>query len=407
MKEIASIRPAATENCTGRCQGCGKTHIRIFGRHDEASRRLTDHVNKALSQCGIEGKILEVSDPVAMQANGISALPALMIEGEIVSQGIVPEVEAIGFLLQSPPLFRSKLYRLRNLVVPVDMSEVSANALVFAWKIAQEIGCDIEVVHAMDSLFEGNSPSSPGFLSGYNKTMHTELDAFIRETMLPLGIDYIPPAMRAGTPQNGEVRRDKPNIASKLIYGAPDLALVEYSRLADLIVMGATGRGGLGKNLFGSVSSEVSAHAHCPVLFVPKDAEYRGFQHILYASDADSLHGLSILQATSFAERFDGQVHSVHVGPGGERGTELQRVKFEASFEKAATVKPFIFSKMVSDDIVSSLYEYAFYHRIRLLIFVTHKRSFWDGILHKSVSNEALSSSDLPLLVVHSDSDMV
>jgi K+-sensing histidine kinase KdpD len=60
---------------------------------------------------------------------------------------------------------------------------------------------------------------------------------------------------------------------------------------------------------------------------------------------------------------------------------------------------------MVSDDIAGALYEYAFYHRIGLLVFVTHQRNFWENILHKSITNVALLSSDLPLLIMHSESE--
>jgi Universal stress protein UspA and related nucleotide-binding proteins len=61
----------------------------------------------------------------------------------------------------------------------------------------------------------------------------------------------------------------------------------------------------------------------------------------------------------------------------------------------------------VSDDVVGALYEYSFYHRIQLLVFVTHHRNIWDNLLHKSVTQEVLMSSDLPVLVMHSDGDMV
>jgi nucleotide-binding universal stress UspA family protein len=97
----------------------------------------------------------------------------------------------------------------------------------------------------------------------------------------------------------------------------------------------------------------------------------------------------------------------VHVGPGGEKNLEEQKERFEASFGESGYDKPFIFSKMVSENVVEALYEYAFYHRIDLLVFVTHHRSFWDNILHKSITNEVLASSDLPLLVIHSDDDML
>jgi len=407
MKEIATV-PADSAACTGNCQGCGKIHIKIFGAHDSSSRLLAERVHMALESNAMEGKVLEIADPIAMQAFGITALPALMVEGELLLQGNVPEVAEIARLMKNKDLFKSKLFHLHTLSVAVDMSEVSANALGFAWKIAQKMDSNLEVVYAMDSIFEGTVPSASGFLSSYSKTMQSELDAFTSETMGALGVQYVPPSRFAGEP--GELPASKiksPQIVSKVIYGAPDVALAEYSRHTDLLVMGATGRGGIGKKLFGSVSIEVSRSAHCPVLFVSKLAEFRGFENMLYASDFDSLNPLSVQQAVSFAKRFEGQIHFVHVGPGGEQDLDTQRERFEAIFKESDYQKPFIFSKMVSEDIVGALYEYAFFHRIDLMVFVTHHRTFWDNILHKSVTNEVLTTSDIPILVIHSDDDML
>lgn len=406
MKEIATIDTAQLNICTGNCQGCGKIHIKIFGEHDAQSQLMGERVRMALESGGIDGKVLEISDPMAIQANGVRALPALMVEGKLIVQGEIPEVAELTRLMKNRDIFNSKLFQLRTMSVAVDMSDVSANALAFAWKMAQRLGCRLEVVYAMDSIFEGTEPSASGFLSGYTKTMQTELDAFIGETMASIGAPYLPPSKFAGEPgtptADGEARFP---IVSKVIYGAPDVALSAYSSQSDLLVMGATGRGGLGKRLFGSVSFEVSKSARCPVLFIPKEAEYRGFDNVLYASDFDSLNPLAVQQVVSFAKRFEGHIHFVHVGPGGEPDLDLQRERFRESFEASGYDKPFIFSKMVSEEIVGAMFEYAFYHRIDLLSFVTYQRSFWDNILHKSVTNEALASSSLPILVVHSDAD--
>lgn len=407
MREIATIGTVQSEICTGNCSGCGKIHIKIFGEHDALSRLMGERVRKALEAGGMDGKVLEIADPMAIQANGVRALPALMVEGKLILQGEVPEVDELTRLMKNKDIFNTKLFQLRTMSVAVDMSDVSANALAFAWKMSQRLDCRLEVVYAMDSIFEGSEPSASGFLSGYTKTMQTELDAFIGATMTSIGEAYVPPAKYAGEPgvpsENADNRRFP--IVSKVIYGAPDVALSAYSLQTDLLVMGATGRGGLGKRLFGSVSFEVSKSAQCPVLFIPKEAEYRGFDHILYASDFDSLHPLAVQQVASFAKRFDGHIHFVHVGPGGEPDLDEQRERFRESFEASGYDKPFIFSKMVSDEIVGAMFEYAFYHRIDLLAFVTCKRSFWDNILHKSVTNEALASSTLPILVVHSGMD--
>ena len=187
MKEIASV-PADSAACTGNCQGCGEIHIKIFGAHDSSSRLLAERVHMALESNAMEGKVLEIADPIAMQAFGITALPALMIEGDILLQGKVPEVAEITRLMKNKDLFKSKLFHLHTLSVAVDMSEVSANALGFAWKIAQKMDSNLEVVYAMDSIFEGTVPSASGFLSSYSKTMQSELDAFTSETMGALGV---------------------------------------------------------------------------------------------------------------------------------------------------------------------------------------------------------------------------
>ena len=409
MKDLPTIR--STEDCTGNCTDCGKTHIKIFGAHDTAAQLLRARVMLALESTGIEGKVFEISEPGVIQAHEISSLPAMMVEGIVLSEGVVPSVEELSDLLKNQDLLHSKLFRLRMISVPVDMSPVSANALRYAWRVAQQIGANIEVVFVMDSIFEGAVPSATGFLSGYQTTMKTELDSFITETLQDLGVQYAPPSKYAsgmpGAIPDTPPKKSKPFISSKVIYGAPDLALSNHSKDSDMLIMGTTGRGGIGKKFFGSVSIEVSKNGHSPVIFVPKDAEYRGFRNILYASDFDSLNQLSVRQTVTFAKRFDGQMHFVHVGSGGEIGLENQRKIFEAEYGEANPNNPFLFTKMVSEDIAGALYEYSFYHRIDLLVFVTHQRSFWDNILHKSITNVALLSSDLPVLIIHSDNDRI
>jgi nucleotide-binding universal stress UspA family protein len=400
MKTLNTI-PGSRE-CAGECQECGKTHIKLFGAHDTAAQLLRARVMLALEAASIDGKVIEVAEPAQITLSGVSSLPALMVEGVLYTEGVVPSVEQIADLIANRNLHKSKLFRLRRVSVPVDMSPVSANALRFGWRVAEYLGAQLEVVYVMDSIFEGSKPSASGFLSGYQATMKTELDTFITESLRQLGVTYLAPDKYAGEPADMAVSNA---VVSKVIYGAPDVALESYSRGVDLIVMGTTGSGNLGKKFFGSVSAEVSRNAHCPVLFIPKEAEFRGFSNLLYASDFDSLNGLSVQQAVSFARRFDGQIHFVHAGAGGEEGLERQRKIFEAEYGSANPDRPFIFNKMVSEDITGALYEYAFYHRIDLIVFVTHHRKFWENILHKSVTNSALLTSDLPILVIHSDDD--
>jgi nucleotide-binding universal stress UspA family protein len=55
----------------------------------------------------------------------------------------------------------------------------------------------------------------------------------------------------------------------RTLSGVPAEELIKASEGADLLVVGARGAGGFKRLAMGSVSSQVSRHAHCPVVVVP------------------------------------------------------------------------------------------------------------------------------------------
>lgn len=63
-------------------------------------------------------------------------------------------------------------------------------------------------------------------------------------------------------------------VTSELVHGSPAAALVHASRTASLVVTGGHAHSALSAALLGSVSLQVAAHSHCPVIVV-KDVEDR------------------------------------------------------------------------------------------------------------------------------------
>ncbi|MBK8920802.1 MAG: universal stress protein [Saprospirales bacterium] len=380
------------------------TTIQIFGIGDAKMHELRNNLSLALAQFPLQGKIEEISEYNRIYASGISQPPALMLDGEIVCEGNVPTVEEIKGLLRNRNLLRSKLYRLRRIMVPVDLSPASENALLFACRMAHLFDANLEVVYVMDSIFEGATPSPSGFLSSYRKTMQDEVDAFVRKATKESSIRCPADAANPGD-ENAEPGKSTPWLRTNIAFGFPEEVLNELSGKADLLVMGTTGRGNLTRKLFGSVSIAVSKNAHCPVLLVPAQSQNTGFHNILYASNFESLDPLTIKQTVAFARRFNGQLHFVHVGQPTEKGVDLEKKLFEINYVYADPEMPFVFSKVVGENVVESLHEYAFEHRIDLFVFVTHARSFWDELLHHSISKDMLLHTNTPVLVIHAETD--
>jgi len=67
----------------------------------------------------------------------------------------------------------------------------------------------------------------------------------------------------------GELGETPPEVTVEVTTGNVAEELVRASRDADMLVVGSRGAGGFGQLLVGSVSSQVTHHAACPVLVVP------------------------------------------------------------------------------------------------------------------------------------------
>jgi nucleotide-binding universal stress UspA family protein len=60
-----------------------------------------------------------------------------------------------------------------------------------------------------------------------------------------------------------------PLVEVRAVAGLPAEELLRFAADADLVVVGSRGAGGFARLLMGSVSTQVTQHAHCPVVVIP------------------------------------------------------------------------------------------------------------------------------------------
>jgi nucleotide-binding universal stress UspA family protein len=134
-----------------------------------------------------------------------------------------------------------------HIVVGVDGSESSKNALRWAARQARYTGATLEAVIGWE------------FPAFYGWAMIMSDD-----------VDFGQLAERALTDTIDEVfGADRPSrLVTRVVCRHPALALVEASEGAELLVVGSRGYGGFKDALLGSVSTYCVHHAHCPVTVI-------------------------------------------------------------------------------------------------------------------------------------------
>jgi nucleotide-binding universal stress UspA family protein len=137
-----------------------------------------------------------------------------------------------------------------GVLVGHDGSECAQQALVWAAGLAARVGLDLHVVRAW-GMTSAPRPKTwqPGFvppLTDFEEAVRQELDSCVAGAALD-------PAVRVHT---------------HVVHRPPAKGLIETAKGADLLVVGARGRGGFSGLLLGSVSDQCVHHAPCPVTVV-------------------------------------------------------------------------------------------------------------------------------------------
>lgn len=143
----------------------------------------------------------------------------------------------------------SKPVTLERVLVPVDFSDCSLDALKYAAVVAQQAGASLMLLHVLEPVSYGLD-----FTLGQSKARHLEVETW-KKRLEELASSH-----------------QRPNMAVefRLRGGAPADSILDAAQTlpCDLIVMGTHGRRGISHTISGSVAEAVLRKARCPVIAV-------------------------------------------------------------------------------------------------------------------------------------------
>lgn len=141
-----------------------------------------------------------------------------------------------------------------GIVVGVDGSAASDMAARWAAHEAMMRNIPLTLIHAMPAM----THSAVEFVSAATRADLQQLQESAARKVIADAIDVV----RSSTEGRG------PDVGGEVLPGHPVPTLVDLSKEAHLVVIGPRGLGALGEAVFGSVSTGLLQHAHCPVAVI-------------------------------------------------------------------------------------------------------------------------------------------
>jgi nucleotide-binding universal stress UspA family protein len=271
---------------------------------------------------------------------------------------------------------------IKNILVPTDFSVTARNAFQYAKTLAAITDAQITVVHIEQLL-----------VMDISVVRHPQATERLNEAMENFIADE--------TEDSPTMVQTK--VKTKILIGHPATRLVELSEQygVDLMVMGTTGLQDFSAKIMGSTSLEVANKAHCPILLVPRDAKWKPIHKIMFSTTYESALPKIVYEVADFANHFKAKVDFVHV----EHAKSVQNIDrlFEELFAEVDAGFPFDIHTVQNNDIVAGLRQYSEENGIDLMVFVSKHRSFWQNLIHHSISLNMALTTNKPMLIMHFD----
>lgn len=290
-----------------------------------------------------------------------------------------------------------KLKGIKRILVPVDFSDYSHKAFLFAVDFANAIEAEIRLHHVY-FLPEVDTVVQDGSIIGYAAMS----DEVITDAEIKMQ-NYIAEIEK----RTGNHDENKCSIECSLSNG---IAHEEILNIVDiyepeLIIMGTRGQQSLETEFIGSVTQKIIEYADIPILAIPKQSKINSLaeiKRVMYATNFDESDFVAIRKLMNIAIPLKLQIDCVHItekGAGAWDKIKLEGLKqYFTKVYNRSNVKCELISEMAQKAAIEA---YIKTNDIDLISITTYKRSLIQRLFEDSITEMMLENTEIPLLVFH------
>lgn len=287
---------------------------------------------------------------------------------------------------------------MKKILVPVDFSSHTDITCRYAIEIAKTFDAEIRLFHTYFDqiiLADTSFPDTLDMSTIYNEELMKEIFRHAEHNIMELE-------------EKLKKFLTKENITNVLISSCvtggsiePELNVICNEFNPDLVVMGTTGKGN-NLNTWGKVSTFIIDHAKVPIFTVPEIKNFRGFEHVMLASDLSEENSSTISKLIKLFSGFTFRLHVVHFITKTKKTDAYDRMKaLQFQFGKEEKTNSISFEVVeVMDDNQKAIDNYVVEKKIDLITFHPHKHSLLYTFFTKKITKKNFFATNIPLLAI-------
>jgi len=287
---------------------------------------------------------------------------------------------------------------IRRILVPVDFSEYSKNACLYALNLASKQQAEIKILHVYYAPIVDLVPITDAYSIQVDMDINLrEIEGAARESLLEF-VDGVRSAAR-------EKGFGNIKIGYSLREGIPEDQIAQVARdyKPGVIVLGTRGKGQQHSDIIGSVVYRLFDRTPVPVLAIPESSVFdtsAQVKNIVYATDFDDSDFVAIRRLMGIVSGFKVKIFCVHVSKKSEKTWDQPRMNaLKEYFSKVHEGIKVDCQLLEGEDTIGQLEEFTKTNKIDLIALSNRKRNLIVRLFNPGITRKLIHQSNIPLLV--------
>jgi nucleotide-binding universal stress UspA family protein len=272
---------------------------------------------------------------------------------------------------------------MKKILAPTDFSDAARAACTYAMKLAESTGSKLVLFHAFNVPIPATEAPivliTEEDLSRENlKSLNSFAEELLADTKCKVEVECI---VGSG-------------------FAVDEVPAVADREKIDLVVMGVSGAGMVKEYLIGSSTLGVMSNSDCPLLVVPKEAEWQSIRKAGFAFDYKDVASHKMLdRLRAFVKAVGCELDVFNIEKADEKVT-LDKAIAGVRLEDALKDIPHSLHFPKSEELLGGINEYVDTNNIDVLIMVPKRLGIFDRLFNRSNTRKMVFHSNKPLLIL-------